>query len=65
MRFVSNSVKDACSACLVLLLAEAEVTLRLTVSQSVRLGVEPTVGSCDQIIILSETCCLVSVGRPL
>jgi hypothetical protein len=33
--------------------AEAEVTLRLTVSQSVRVGVEPHCGTRDLIFILS------------
>jgi hypothetical protein len=47
-----------------------EVTLRLTVSQSVCLGIEYTCGTCDQILLrvgmlLSEICGLVSVGRPL
>jgi hypothetical protein len=44
-----------------------EVTLRLTVSQSVCLGIEHACGSCDQILLLvgiflSEICGLVSVG---
>jgi hypothetical protein len=43
-----------------------EVTLRLTVSQSVCLGIEHPCGTCDQIllpvgILLSESCGLVSV----
>jgi hypothetical protein len=47
-----------------------EVTLRLTVSLSVCLGIEHPCGTCDQIllsvgILLSEICGLVSVGRPL
>jgi hypothetical protein len=53
---------------------EVEVTLRLTVSQSVSqsvcLDVGYPCGTCDQILLpvgmlLSETCGLVSVGRPL
>jgi hypothetical protein len=49
---------------------EVEVTLRLTVSQSVCLGIEYPCGTCDQILfpvgmLLSEICCLISVGRPL
>jgi hypothetical protein len=49
---------------------ELEVTLRLTVSQSVCLGIEHPCGTCDQILLpvgmfLSEICGLVSVGRPL
>jgi hypothetical protein len=37
---------------------EAEVTLRLTVSQSVRLGVEPTLRLVTRYCFLSEGCCL-------
>jgi hypothetical protein len=49
---------------------EVEVTLRLTVSQSVCLGIEHPCGTCDQILfsvgmLLSEICGLVSVRRPL
>jgi hypothetical protein len=53
---------------------EEEVTLRLTVSQSVSqsvcLGIEHPCGTCDQILLpvgmlLSEICRLVSVGRQL
>jgi hypothetical protein len=45
-----------------------EVTLRLTVSQSVCLGIEHPCGTCDHILLpvgmlLSEICGLVSVGR--
>jgi hypothetical protein len=48
---------------------EAEVNLRLTVSQSVCLGVEPTL-TYDQMLfpawrLLSESCCLLHVRRPL
>jgi hypothetical protein len=51
-------------------LVEVEVTLRLTVSQSVYLGIERPCGTCDQLILpvemlLSEICGFVSVGRPL
>jgi hypothetical protein len=47
-----------------------KVTLWLTVSQSVWLGIEHPCGICDQILLpvgmlLSEICGLVSVGRPL
>jgi hypothetical protein len=47
-----------------------EVTLRLTVSQSLCLGIEYSCGTCDQILfpvgmLLSEICGLVSIGRPL
>jgi hypothetical protein len=49
---------------------EVEVTLRLTVIQSVCLGIEYPCGTCDQILfpvgmLLSEICGLVSVGSPL
>jgi hypothetical protein len=49
---------------------EVEVTLRLTVSQPVCLGIEYPCGTCDQILfpvgmLLSEICGLVSVRRPL
>jgi hypothetical protein len=49
---------------------EVEVTLRLTVSQPICLGIEYRCGTCDQILfpvgmLLSEICCLVSIGRPL
>jgi hypothetical protein len=51
-------------------LVEVEVTLRLTVSQAVCLGIEYPRGTCDQILfpvgkLLSEICGLVSGGRPL
>jgi hypothetical protein len=49
---------------------EVQVTLRLTVSQSVCLGIEHPCGTCDQILfavgmLLSEICGLVSIGCPL
>jgi hypothetical protein len=49
---------------------EAEITLRLTVSQSVCLGIEHPCGTYDQILLpvrmlLSEICGLASVGRSL
>jgi hypothetical protein len=51
-------------------LSRFEVTLRLTVSQSVCLGIEHPCRTCDQILLpvrmlLSEICGLVSVGHPL
>jgi hypothetical protein len=51
-------------------LEEVEITLRLTISQSVCLGIEHPCGTCNQILLpvgmlLSESCGLVSVGRPL
>jgi hypothetical protein len=47
-----------------------EVTLRLTVSQSLCLGIERPCGTCDKTLLpvgmlLSEICVLVSVGCPL
>jgi hypothetical protein len=50
--------------------SKVEVSLRLTVTQSVCLDVEHPCGTCDQIslpvgMLLSEICGLVSVGRPL
>jgi hypothetical protein len=50
--------------------AEVEVTLGLTVNQSVCLGIEYPCGSCDHILfpvgmLLSEICGLVSLGLPL
>jgi hypothetical protein len=52
------------------LCVEVEVTLWLTVSQSICLGIEYPCGTCDQILLsvgmlLSEICGLVSMGRPL
>jgi hypothetical protein len=44
---------------------EVEVTLRLTASQSVWLGAEPTLGLVTRYYFLSESCGLVSMGRPL
>jgi hypothetical protein len=49
---------------------EVEDTLRLTVSQSVCLGIEHPFGTCDQMLLpvgmlLSEICGLVSMGRNL
>jgi hypothetical protein len=50
--------------------SNVEGTLRLTVSQSVCLGIKHPCGTYDQILLpvrmlLSEICGLVSVGRPL
>jgi hypothetical protein len=41
---------------------EVKVTLRLTVSQSVCFGVEPTLGLATRYYLLSEGCCLVSMA---
>jgi hypothetical protein len=51
-------------------IVDVEVTLRLTVNQSVCLGIEHPCGTCDQILLpvgmlLSEICDLISMGRPL
>jgi hypothetical protein len=43
---------------------KVKVTLRLTVSQSVCLGVEPNLGLVTRYYFLSENC-LVSMGHPL
>jgi hypothetical protein len=40
-------------------------TLRLTVSQSVCLGIEPHLGPITRYLFLSDSYVLVSVGRPL
>jgi hypothetical protein len=50
--------------------SKVEVTLRLTVSQSVCLGIDHPSGTCDQILLpvgslLPESCGHVSVGRSL
>jgi hypothetical protein len=52
--------------------SDVEVTLRLTVSQSVCLGIEYPYETFDQILqvlpagmLLSEICSLLSEGRPL
>jgi hypothetical protein len=50
--------------CVVLKL-KAKVTLRLTVSQSVSLGIEPHLGPMTRYLFLSDNYVLVSVGRPL
>jgi hypothetical protein len=44
---------------------EVEVTLRLTASQSVSLGVKPPSGAHDQCFLLFDIYGLVFVGRPL
>jgi hypothetical protein len=47
------------------LLVKVKVTLRLTVSQSVSLGIEPHLGPMTRYLFLSDSYVLVSVGRPL
>jgi hypothetical protein len=42
-----------------------KVTLRLTVSQSVSLGVEPHMGLMTRYLLLLDSYGLVFVGRPL
>jgi hypothetical protein len=49
----------------ILLVVKVKVTLRLTVGQSVCLDVEPALGLVTRYYLLTENCCLVSVGRPL
>jgi hypothetical protein len=45
---------------------EVEATLQLMVSQSVcQVNVKPALGLVTRYYFLSESCCLVSVGRPL
>jgi hypothetical protein len=44
---------------------KVKVTLRLTVSQSVSLGVEPHLGLMTRYLLLSDSYRLVFVGRPL
>jgi hypothetical protein len=47
--------------------SQVKVTLRLTVSQSVSLGIEPHLGPMTRYlrVFLSDSYVLVSVGRPL
>jgi hypothetical protein len=44
---------------------KVSVTLRLTVSQSVSLLIEPHLGPMTRYLFLSDSYVLVSVGRPL
>jgi hypothetical protein len=44
---------------------EVKVTLRLTVSQSLSLGVEPHLGLMTRYLLLFDNYGLVFVGRPL
>jgi hypothetical protein len=48
-----------------LVLVKVKVTLRLTVSQSVSLGVEPHLGLMARYILLFDSHGLLFVGRPL
>jgi hypothetical protein len=68
--------EDGSAVCSVFTLeVEVEITLRLTVSQSVSQSVGMSryrahSGTCDQMLLsvrrlFSESCCFVSVGRPL
>jgi hypothetical protein len=45
--------------------AEVKVTLQLTVSHSVCLGVEPQLGLMTRCFFLFESYCPVHMGRPL
>jgi hypothetical protein len=44
---------------------KVKITLRLTISQSVSLGIEPHLGPITRYLFLSDSYVLVSVGRPL
>jgi hypothetical protein len=44
---------------------QVKVTLRLTVSQSVNLGVDPNLGLMTSCLLLFDSYGLVFVGRPL
>jgi hypothetical protein len=44
---------------------KVKVTLRLTIGQSVSLGVEPHLGLMTRYLVLFDSYCLVFVGRPL
>jgi hypothetical protein len=46
-------------------LSKVKITLRLTVCQSVSLGVEPHLGPMTRYLLLFDSCDLVFVGRPL
>jgi hypothetical protein len=46
-------------------LFKVKVTLRLTVSQSISLGVEPHLGLMAIYLLLFDSCGLVFLGRPL
>jgi hypothetical protein len=48
-----------------LILVEVKVTLRLTVSQSVSLGVEPHLRLMTRYLLLFDSYGLVFIGRPL
>jgi hypothetical protein len=47
------------------IIKSVSVTWRLTVSQSVSLGVEPHLGLMPRYLLLFDSCGLVFVGRPL
>jgi uncharacterized protein YebE (UPF0316 family) len=48
-----------------LLFVKVKITLRLTVIQSVSLGIEPHLGPKTRYLFLSDSYVLISVGRPL
>jgi hypothetical protein len=60
-QFTTNQFALACIRCQV----KVKVTLRLTVSQSVNLGVEPHMGLMTRYLLLFDSYGLVSVGRPV
>jgi hypothetical protein len=53
------------SLCYLRTKVKVKVTLRLTVSQSVSLGIKPHLGPMARYLFLSDSYILVSVGRPL
>jgi hypothetical protein len=64
--WVCKYMKDwILSYCLYSVRVRVRVTLQLTVSQSVRLGVEPCLGLMTRYLFLYESCCPVYMGRPL
>jgi hypothetical protein len=73
--FTADLTPRLWSACSVLLIwrfisdrplsVKVKVTLRLTASQSVSLGIEPHLGPMTRYLFLSDSYVLISVGRPL
>jgi hypothetical protein len=64
--FVPSYVSEGCGGgILTNLMNKFKLTLRLTVSQSVSLAIEPYVGLMTRYLLLSDSYGLVFVGRPL
>jgi hypothetical protein len=63
--FDSASTRDSLRFLLVKVKVKVKVTLRLTVGQSVSLGVEPLLGLMTRYLLLFDGYGLVFVGRPL